>query len=355
MGRMSPSLPTRPRSERTRRRVILSAESLESRQLLSVAAMPPAIVPAVNVPAAIGPVVSSPTSGIGTAGPATGSSGLQIVLEINPIVVGQGAIQGFTETILVIEEPVSSGIATPTPSVPASTPSSSTPTGSAGSQTPAITPLTATILSNPGAASRGAIGAVIASQPLVNNFGPSTIPVTTQAILNTATLEEQPLQPPVLGQGFESGQTQGIEPRIPSFQAPTAPVPLEPNLPATDYLEPIQPANEAPPAPQPAQPAEPPAPAAPVAEPEPLSDLTDDPAAIADRNESPEFPALTLRTDARTEAETPSLSMAAMLGTAAIAGGGYHLVLGRSNRFNQRWLPRRGSSRMPRRNRPEDN
>ena len=109
MARLS-SMSTRPRSDRARRRVFFCAESLESRQLLSVAAFHPAIAPVANVPAAVGPLVPSSVGTQGTAGSAAGANqGIQVVLEFNPVVSGQSSFNGFTETIFIFEQPSATG------------------------------------------------------------------------------------------------------------------------------------------------------------------------------------------------------------------------------------------------------
>lgn len=366
MVRFSSSKPMRPRSDRARRRVLFSAESLETRQLLSVAAMQPVVapVPAIPVPAAFGPV-STVAGGLGSSiSPVVVSPVYEVTLQVNPIVQGGFASHGFTETILVIDEPIATGSGATSPTTPVgpisstgSGTSSPTPTGGASETTGnnAITPLTATVLAGPAGGGRAGAIVVVAPQPVVSFFGSSTIPVTTQAILNTATLEEQPLAPPVLGQGFESGQTQGLDPRIDGlFKAPQADVPLEPTIPAIDVIEPFQPAVVPAPAAQPAQPDDVlPAPA-PVRDVEPAQVVPVEPAILTDWDRAPEFPILSPRTKSQSEAEAPSWSMAAMVGTAAIAGGGYHLVLGRSNRFNQRWLPTRGTSKPSRGRKSEE-
>ena len=354
MGRLSSTLPTRPRADRARRRVVFCAESLESRQLLSVAPLHPTIAPIGNVPAAIGPVVSSSAGNLATGGAAAStSSGLEVVLQINPIVTGQSAFHGFTETIFIFEEPspAFTGASTPSPSG-ISSPSagaSGSPAGpiaNPGPSSTSITALTVTNLPSPGSAKGAPIIVVVAPAPIVPNFSSSTIPVTTQAILATATQEEQPLAPPVLGQGFESGQTQGIDPRQePGLNLPPVPVRVEPRIPAIDFIEPYRPEVVIPPAVEPAQPAEVPAQPAPVPNAGPVQTDPVESLDLTNLQRDPEFPVLSPLTVTRTEAETPSWSMAAMVGTAAIAGGGYHLVLGGSSRFNQRWIPTRRSSK----------
>ena len=269
MARMSSTL-TRPRSDRARRRVFFCAESLESRQLLSVAAFHPAIAPVANVPAAVGPLVPS-VGTQGTGGSAAGANqGIQVVLEFNPVVSGQSSFNGFTETIFIFEQPSANGTGASAPTVTGSpTPNAglgtlSTTSSTSSSETSssqAIAPLTATILAAPGSANRTAVIAIVLPQTLVTNLVSSTIPVTTQAILATATLEEQPIQPPVLGQGFESGQTQGTDLRPENgLFTPKTPIPFEPQLPAIDFLEPFRPEPVNPPAAQPAEPVGPPAP-----------------------------------------------------------------------------------------------
>jgi hypothetical protein len=357
MGRQSPALPTRPRSDRARRRVIFCAESLETRQLLSVAAYPPAIAPAVHAPAQFGPVVPSATGNTGSsATPAGSSSAATPTPEIIIPITEQITSGGIAVTFLIIDVvPASSGASSP--AAPTSGGSTST-TGSAASPTsanpsvtsptPAITPLTQTILSTGNANAAPII--VITPQPTVANFAPSSIPVTTQAILATAAQEEQPIGPPVLGQGFESGQTQGIDPAaLAPPIVPNNPVPLKPQIPAVDFIEPVRPAPVNPPAGQPEQPEQQPQPTVPALPPgdDQVDVIPVEPAALTDWGKSPRFPILSPRAD-DVQTETPSWSMAAVVGTAVIAGGGYHLVLGGSNRFNQRWLPTRRPSRETR-------
>ena len=354
MGRLSSTLPARPRADRARRRIIFCAESLESRQLLSVAPLHPTISPIGNIPAAIGPVVPSPAGNLATVGAAASTSpGPEVVLQVTPVFTGQSAFHGFTETIFIFEEPASTG---PFASTPSPSGNSSPSTGSAGSSvspianpgpsSTSITPLTVTNLPSPGSPKGPTIIVVVAPAPIVPNFASSTIPVTTQAILATAIQEEQPLPPPVLGQGFESGQTQGIDPRQePGLKLPSIPLRVEPRIPAIDFIEPYRPEVVIPPAVEPARPAEVPAQPAPAANADPVQTDPIESLDLTDLPRDPEFPVLSPLTVTRTESETPSWSMAAMVGTAAIAGGGYHLVLGGSSRFNQRWIPTRRSSK----------
>lgn len=353
MRRNSSNPSTRPGSDRTPRRVVLCAEPLETRQLLSVTAMPQAIAPVASVPAAVGPLIP----GASSASQAAGSvHSVPIVIEFNPVFNAGLGFQGFSETILIFAQPVSTPVYSNPSPAPASSGIGSTglistmgesgASASESAQTPAITPLTATILAPASAASHAPVIAIVPTPTAVTYFGPSSIPVTTQAILATAAMEEQPLMPPVLGQGFESGQTQGLgSERQESLLPKMARVPFDPQLPPVDYIEPFQPAPVE--APQPGDPAEPAAPQVPAVDPLPMLDIAPYAGRSADRADSPELSIQAPRVDDRLDAQTPSFSMAAMVGVAAIAGGGYRLVLGRSRRFNQRWLPER--------RRPEDN
>ena len=308
--------------------------------MLSVATIPTVIAPAIHAPAAFGPVSTSP-AGNTASGPTAPGATFTLTITIVPV-IGQLSGHGITETFTFIEGPTASGVGSSPASSGGGSGSSGVGSGPMSTsptvETPSITPLTPAILSN---TANVVPVIIVVPQPVAYNFAPSSIPATTLAVLATATAEEQPIGPPVLGQGFESGQTQGIEPR---FQGPEmggkAFVPLEPTLPAIDVIEPHRPELVIPPAGQPEQPA-PPAPPRNPAQPDAVPAQ---PLAFEDWGQTPEFPILSPASESRTEVETPSWSMAAVIGTAAIAGGGYHLVLGGSSRFNQRWLPTRRSS-----------
>jgi hypothetical protein len=355
MRRMSLPLPTRSRPGRARRRVLFFAESLESRQLLSAAAAHPTMPPMANVPALIGPAVASPVANANAATPqSTVATAFQnpVVLELGQVTVNFGNGASVTEDVFLVEGFSSPVTAAPSPA-PVSSPAQPTnpvlpnPTSGAGNSssspasTPAITPLTATVLAGPGATNRAPVIVVVMPQTLVS-LTPSTIPVTTQAILATAMQEEQPLPPPVLGQGFESAWTQSSMYR-PELLPEQPPAPIKPQAPATDYVEPY----EAPPPqnPAPSEPAQPAAPPQDALESELLDSIVVDPNRHAERSDAVPLPAAVPGIGATTHEESPSFSLAALVGAAAVASGGYRLVLGRSNRFNQRWLPTRRSSR----------
>ena len=302
------------------------------------------MAPVASVPVAVGPAVS------GASQSAAGAvASVPIVIEWNPAFNPSTGFQGFTETIFIVEQPVLVPVNSNPSPAPVSTGIGSTdPISTAGdsaasslASTPAITPLTATILAPASAASHAPVIAIVPTATTVTFFGPSSIPVTTQAILATAALEEQPIQPPVLGQGFESGQTQGLEPdRLESLLPKTTREPFDPQLPPVDFIEPFQPAAvEAPQSVEPIEPAPAPVPAL---DPLPMLGIAPEAVSSADRAGSHELSIPASRVGDRVDAETPSFSMAAMVGVTAIAGGGYRLVLGRSRRFNQRWLPDRG-------------
>jgi hypothetical protein len=187
---------------------------------------------------------------------------------------------------------------------------------------------------------------VIVAPQFSINLSPSTIPVTAQQILATAALEEQPLPPPVLGQGFESGQTQGgvLLPPEEVLRAEPVPVRIRPQEPATDYVEPYEVAPENP------APGRPDQPAAPANSPSLESDADSLESALLEPIRSADWSeavprATTARLEGTVHDDGPSWRLATLVGTAAIASGGYRVVHGRSKRFNQRWLPVRRSAR----------
>ncbi len=358
----------RARSGRPRRRRLFLAEVLETRRLLSVSvpALPHATVTVPLVPVLVGPIASSPgaaspagaaSSAANTPSPTSlGQPALQLVIPIYTINFNVG---NLNETLVIFEFSGSIGGSAPAPTGSSTatqgpvgtfsgttgdtnSASSATTTDTSGptAQTPDITPLTATILSSPGSNGR-AVVVIIAPQPLVANLAPSTIPVTTQAILATATLEEQPLGPPVLGQGFESPVGQGFESLFgPVLQARPAQGWIDLELPGADYVEPI---DAAPVMPEPAAPA-PDQPVLPVpTDANAVTEIILDPVTLSDWGKMPASPILTSELDAASHDQYPTWSLAAMIGTTAIATGGYQLVLGGSARFNQRWLPSRRS------------
>lgn len=353
----------RARSGRPRRRRLFSAEFLETRRLLSgsVPALPHATQSVPLVPALVGPITSSAgtaTSAAGALSPSSsGQAAPQVVI---PIYANNFNLGNLNETLVVFEFSGSLGASSPVPGgssaatqgsiatfsgITGDTSSASstatTETSGPTAQTPAITPLTATILSSPAASGR-AVVVIIAPQPLVANLGPSTMPVTEQAILATATLEEQPIGPPVLGQGFEWPVGQGFVSLFePVLQARPAQGWLDLELPGADFVEPI---DAAPVMPEPAAPA-PDQPAMPVpTDPNAVTEISLDPVALSDWGKMPASPILTNDLDAARHDEYPTWNLAAMIGTTAIATGGYQLVLGGSVRFNQRWLPSRRSA-----------
>ncbi len=358
----------RARSRRPRRRRLFLAEVLETRRLLSAAALPHAIAPASLAPALVGPMTPSAgtTSPTGTTSPAAGalsqlSSGQpasQIVIPIytlnfnlgNPnetlVIVEFSGNPGFSSAASSGSSTVSQGpVATFSGTTGGMSALSTTTTDTSGptAQTPSITPLTAVILSGPSVGGRDVV-VVILPQPLVANLGPSAIPATDQAILATAALEEMPLGPPVLGQGFESPVGEGFVSLFgPNLMSHTVPGWLDLVLPPTDYIEPM---NAAPAIPEPAAPA-PDQPAVPVpTDANAVTEILLDPVALSDWGKMPASPILTSDLDAPRHDEYPTWSLAAMIGTTAIATGGYQLVLGGSARLNQRWLPiRRSASR----------
>jgi hypothetical protein len=331
------------------------AEILESRQLLSVASIHAAVAaPLVNVPALVGPVVPAPVTGIGTTAstsPASPITAPQVVIVVAQSGPNAGSSIGATGGLFVVEELFSPGISSgslnatsPTQSSAGSASSTNASTSAAASN--AITPLTATILAAPTGAARAPIIVVVVPQPLVANLGPSSISVTTQAILATATQEEQPIQPPVLGQGFESPVGQGSEFMPDSkLQEQVEPARIELQLPPSDYIEPLRPAPDVPAPGAPAQPVEPQAATTARRVVEPVEDLLDEPISLTEWGKQPDLPRLAPRIEIAANEEYPTWSLATMVGTVAVASGGYHLLLNGSARFNQRWIPLEQSRR----------
>ena len=349
--------PPLARAPRSRRRLFFSPELLESRQLLSVAAFPShaMLAPVVNIPALIGPAVASPVST--TSGSLSSAVNptyqVQLIIDVNPAATGAVGGHGFTETIVFFGDSFATGpiSAAPTPTTGAGSPSSGPSTGgNAGATTSpttttSITPLAVSIVAGSAGVNRAPIVIVVAPQPLaVTNLAPSMAPVTTQAV-QTAVLEEQPLAPPQLGQGFESPVGQGSDVQLDkSLLRPSTRTLIEPALPATDFIEPLAPAPENPIPVEPAQPAQPVVPSTPTPDVQAGETILLEPIGLSDPQTEERLPVLVPRLEINTQQETPAWSMATLFGTAAVATGGYQLLLGGSPRFNQRWLPTRGSS-----------
>jgi hypothetical protein len=300
-----------------------------------------------TVSAILGPAVASPITPIVSAFPgANMASQIQVGFGLEPVVPNAPAGSVVSETIFVIQISFSNGIST-TSSQPANNPTASTqPSGPTGS-TGLIAPLTPTVLASSTPRNRTPVIVIVVPQPLVVNPVPSAASAETQAILLTAMLEEQPLLPPVLGQGFESPVGQGAEP-VPDASAPGQLVPtrIKAEPPATDIIEPYQPAiDEKAPTAEPVPPGDQPAaPAVPRVD-APVDTPRAEPLEVMEHSDAPRFPVASARLDAEPAIETPTWSMATVVGTAAVISGGYHLTFGGSSRFNQRWIPTRQSSR----------
>ncbi len=365
MGRSSNSVSAGPRRESARRRRVLLAEPLESRQLLSAAAFQPMVATGLNVSAILGPAQTATITPIVPGAPTVSmASEIEIGFGLNPIVPNAPAGSGAGQTILVIEISFSGGpgasagggASSPAPTSGmgemAGTSGTSGTSSSSGatSTTSSITALTPTGLAGPTArAQTAAVVFVAPPQPLVVNLAPSTISAATQAILQQAILEEQPVGPPVLGQGFESPVGQGLE-----WNPAANPGALLPRIrqalpPATDIIQPLRPpAQDAPQPLEPGETVEPPALPAPAPEKAPVDNEPLEPLRTTDLEQAQRIPDVAPRLDTETRGDPPSWSMASMVGTAAIVSGGYRLALGGSNRFNQRWIPTRRSSRSTR-------
>lgn len=298
---------------------------------MSIAAIQPLPTPFLNTPALVGPAVASPV----TTSPGYSTQPIAIVFGSH----GSGFtvfFAGFAQSGLVIEGS-SAGTAGST---------SGTSTIGAGVSTATsspITPLAATIISGPAGINHTPIIVVVAPQPLVANLGPSTIPLTAQQVLATATAEEGPMAPPVLGQGFESPVGQGFNfmPVLtPQPQTKVGPVLALP--PGTDYVEPYE---AVPQAPAPAAPASSPDQSSARLDIDPIADVVLEPGSLTDWGKNPASPVLVPRVEATTQDEYPTWSLASVAGTFAIASGGYQLVWGGSRKLNQKWMPARRLSK----------
>ena len=356
MVRLFSALPPLARAARSRRRPFFAPELLESRQLLSVAAFPShaMLAPVVNVPALIGPAVASPvstTSG-SLASAVNPTYQVQLIIDVNP--AGTGAVGGheFTETIVFFGDSFATG---PISVAPTSTTGAGNPSSGASTGGNAARP------HRPHDHVDHAAGRVDRRRHRGCEPGPdhhrrrAAAPRRHQPGAEYGTRDDAgrpdrgtgraAARAAQLGQGFESPVGQGSDVQLEkSLFRPSTRTLIEPELPATDYIEPIAPAPENPAPVEPAQPAQPVVPSTPARDVQAGETILLEPIGLSDPQTQERLPVLVPRLEINTQQETPAWSMATMVGTAAIATGGYQLLLGGSNRFNQRWLPTRGSS-----------
>jgi hypothetical protein len=216
---------------------------------------------------------------------------------------------------------------------------SSSSTGSTSSSGSPITALTPTILATFSFHGREVIAVIVVPQPLVANLGPSTAPVTTQAILATVASEEAVMPSTHFGQGSGDESTE-----LDLAQ----PIKVEPQGPAgIDFIEPFQP--DAPPN-APEKEAAPPAKAARSRPIRVIADSSFEPVIdLADVDLLPGSPLkVSSSSEERPDEARPSWAPSTtMFGVAAVAMGGYHLALRQSDRFSGRWIPGRSKSRRP--------
>jgi hypothetical protein len=220
--------------------------------------------------------------------------------------------------------------------------SSSSGSGSGGtsstgsSSSTAIAPLTPVILA--GSNSRTPIIVIVVPQPLVVPLGPSSAPVTTQAILSVVTNEEQP----TISTHF--GQPATNQPDDSKLEQPVARPATWPTT--LDVIEPFQPVPlEVPGAGQPAAPRD-------AARSRVVPDVTG-PGLQAVRDLSVAELFSGSLADSWQEADRPaevrlSCGLSTIFGAAALAAGGYHLVLRQSDRFRGRWSAGRTATRRSR-------
>jgi hypothetical protein len=345
---------------RTRRttRFALACESLESRQLLSVGntGLVPAAVPALGV--AHAQVAAPPNfSGLGTTGLSSGQTGALSTVNQSPIVVVVVAVNPFSFSGSLIFVPTSptgsgsSGSGMGALTVNSSNNSNGTTLTSDAVSTSeqAITPLNPNVTSSTNTPGGPPVFLVPPPlPPLVVHLTASTVPATNQSNSTALSLaDEQPPQITHFGQGGES-EIRGVV---------TEPVKAESaSNSLIDFVEPYRavdpaPAQEVVPA-QPGAGEKAPAPAPDPANARPLPpisdpdidaalDLTD--ARILTRSSDDAAP----RSDDNVDRANTHWSLSALFGAAAVATGGYHLVLRESDRLRGRSIPRWAGAERP--------
>lgn len=359
-----------------------TCDFLETRQLLSVAAFHAGpTVGALPVALVVHPVVSAPTSTIGgtpagqitfdvpVAGNGAGQTTVNIEVSYEPSIVlnlesvgapyGLGAVPSFSQPVGfgpqandsagALGASLDAGSAHGSASGssigvivvnPGTTGLLNSSTGATPSPNSPITPITPTILATYSYNGRSVIVAIVVPQVPVANFGPSSVPVTTQAILATVALEEVPTPSTHFGQGSTD-----VSPALPHIR------PIEAESPGPAGIDVIEPFQLD--VPQDAPEAE--AAAPPVIAraqqprrviPEPAFDLAME---LAESDRLIGLPLMTSgdsegRTEDSRATWTPS---ATMFGAAAVAIGGYQIALRQSDRSRSRGraVPGRAPSR----------
>jgi hypothetical protein len=229
-------------------------------------------------------------------------------------------------------------IITPPPTSP--TGGSGSGSGSGGSSaagsgsSSAIAPLTPVVLS--GSNNRAPIIVIVVVQPLIAPFGPRSAPVTTQAILSLIAIEEQATVSTHFGQGVED---ESVEPEL--AEPIAKPVPRVTPLDVVEPFQPVAPEEQGD-----GQPAPAPGPAGSrwsrpgLSDPGPLPVLDLSVAdlwsgSLAGSSRSADHPG-----EVRL-----SCDLSTLFGAAAVAAGGYQLVLRPSDRFRGRWIPGRNGTK----------
>jgi hypothetical protein len=362
---MAQSTPPRRPSvsvRRTRRttRFALACESLESRQLLSVGntGLVPAAVPALGVPHVQVAAAPPNFSSIGTTGLSPGQVGALSAVNQSSIVIVVVGINPFSFNSTSIFVPTTatalggngSGMGALTDN---SSNNSTGTTLTSNAVTPSeqsITPLNPNVTSSTNTPGGPPVFLVPPPlPPLVVHLTASTVPATNQSNSTALSLaDEQPPQITHFGQGGESEILPAVTGQIKVESASNSLIDFVEPYRAVDPVpaqgvDPAQPgAGEKAPAPAP-DPANA-RPLPPISDPDidAALDLTD--ARILTRSSDDAAP----RSDDNVDrGNNTHWSLSALFGAAAVATGGYHLVLRESDRLRGRSIPRWAGAERP--------
>jgi hypothetical protein len=364
VSKMAPSTPLRRpnvsvRRPRRTRRFALACESLESRQLLSVGntGLVSAAVPALSAAQAqfaAPPVFSS----LATNGLSSGQFAALSAVNQSPIIVVVFGVVPFSfsggsnlaQTSSSGQGGSGSGIGTLnglTSNSGNSTSGITLTSGSATSQS--ITPLNPTVTSSTN--TPGGPPVILVPPPLppvVVHLTASTPPATNQS--NSTLLSIADEQPPSIthfGQGADTEirhavtdqvKTKSTSNSLLDFVEPYRPVDPGP----VEEVNPAQPgAGEKAPAPAPDPANVRPLPAISDPDIDSALDLTDARILTRSRDDAAS------RSDDHVDQGNTHWSLSALFGVAAVATGGYHLVLREADRFRGRWIPRWAGADRP--------
>ena len=344
---------------RTRRttRFALACESLESRQLLSVGntGLVPAAVPALGVPHVQVAAAPPNFSSIGSTGLSPGQVGaLSAVNQSSIVIVVVGVLPFSFNSGSILAQTSSSGLGGSGSGMGAltgntgnSTSGNTLTTGSTSGLS--ITPLNPNVTSStntPGGPPVLLIPPPL--PPLVVHLTASTTPATNQS--NSTLLSIADEQPPTnthFGQGSDSEIRHAVTEMVGADSTSNSLI---------DFVEPYRAVDPAPAqAVDQAQPGagdKAPAPAPDPANARPLPPISDpDIDAALDLSDARILTRsrdnAASRSDDNVDQGNTHWSLSALFGAAAVATGGYHLVLRESDRLRGRWIPRWAGAERP--------